>query len=260
MSEYMELMKRIDKKNLPRHVTIIMDGNGRWAQKRNLKRLKGHEKGSKVVKHIVETAARLGIRVLSFYAFSKENWNRPKEEVDALMQLLYKYLLTESDNMIRKGIRLNVIGDLSSLSPVLRKLINEVRQRSHGNSRVNVVIALSYSGRYEILEAVKTIVKNIQKGVIKPADINERVFSKYLFTKNMPDPDLLIRTSGERRISNFMLWQIAYTELYITKTLWPDFTKEEFLKAIINFQKRNRRFGMIEEQIFSQQDKPLGIH
>ncbi|MGC8685056.1 MAG: isoprenyl transferase [bacterium] len=252
MSEYRELLKRLDKKRLPAHVAIIMDGNGRWAQKRHMERVKGHEQGSKVVKSIVETASRLGIKILSLYAFSKENWNRPKKEVDALMRLLYNYLITESDNFIKNGLRLKVIGDINSLSPKLRELITDVSNRSKNNTGTMVIIALSYSGRYEIVEAVKRIAKDVQKGKIEPDMINEEVFSKYLLTSGIPDPDLLIRTSAEKRISNFMLWQIAYTELYITKTLWPDFTKEEFVKAIISFQKRERRFGMTSEQLLSK--------
>ncbi len=258
MSEYSELLKRLDRRDLPQHIAIIMDGNGRWAKKRHLTRVKGHERGSKVVKYIVETAAEIGIKVLSLYAFSKENWNRPKEEVDALMQLLHRYLLTEGNNLIKNGIRLTVIGDLNSLSPKLRELITDVCERSRNNPKTRVVIALSYSGRYEIVEAVKSIIKDVQSGSLDSSVIDEQMFNGYLFTKDIPDPDLLIRTSAEKRISNFMLWQIAYTELYITKTLWPDFTKAEFLKAIINFQKRERRFGMTGDQLITQQIKSHG--
>lgn len=258
MSEYTELLKKLDKKNLPQHIAIIMDGNGRWAKKRHLTRVRGHEQGSKVVKHIVENAAKIGIKVLSLYAFSKENWNRPKEEVDALMKLLHRYLLTEGNSLIKNGIKLTVIGDLNSLSPALRDLIDDVCIRSRNNEKSNVVIALSYSGRYEIVEAARSIAREVQNGRIDPSGIDEQTFSRYLFTRDIPDPDLLIRTSAENRISNFMLWQIAYTELYITRTLWPDFTKEEFLKAIINFQKRERRFGMTGDQLLAQQIKSLG--
>jgi undecaprenyl diphosphate synthase len=254
MSVYNELLKKVDKKNLPDHVAIIMDGNGRWAQKRHMARVKGHEQGSKVVKKIVETASNVGIKVLSLYAFSKENWNRPREEVDALMQLLHRYLIIESANLIKRGVRLSIIGDLKSLSPELRELISDVCIRSKNNTGTRVVIALSYSGRYEIVEAVKTIIKDVQNKRISTDDINEEVFGEYLFTKGIPDPDLLIRTSAEKRISNFMLWQIAYTELYITKTLWPDFTKEEFLRSIISFQKRERRFGMTGDQLIMQKN------
>ncbi len=249
MSIYTELLKGLDKSKLPGHVAIIMDGNGRWAKKRHRARVKGHERGSKVVKHIVEAAARLGIKVLSLYAFSKENWNRPHEEVDALMNLLHKYLLSESGNLIKNGIRIMVIGDLHSLSPTLRALIADVCRRSRNNTGMLAVIALSYGSRYEIVEAVKSIVQDVQAGRLDAGSIDERVFGGYLFTKDIPDPDLLIRTSGEKRVSNFMLWQIAYTELYITKTLWPDFTREELLKAVIDYQKRQRRFGMTGEQI-----------
>ncbi len=258
MSIYNELLKKVDKKNLPAHVAIIMDGNGRWAKKRHLARVQGHEQGSKVVKRIVETASNLGIDVLSLYAFSKENWNRPREEVDALMQLLHRYLLVESNNLIKNGVRLSIIGDLKSLSPKLRELISDVRIRSRNNTGTRVVIALSYSGRYEIVEAVKAVINDVQRKKIAIDDVNEDVFAGYLFTKGLPDPDLLIRTSAEKRISNFMLWQIAYTELYITKTLWPDFTKEEFLKSIISFQKRERRFGMTGDQLILQQNSSRG--
>jgi undecaprenyl diphosphate synthase len=258
MSVYSELLKRVDKKNLPTHVAIIMDGNGRWAQKRHLVRVKGHEQGSKVVKRIVETASNLGVKVLSLYAFSKENWNRPREEVDALMQLLHRYLLVESNNLIKNGVRLSIIGDRKSLSPTLNELISDVCARSEHNTGTRVVIALSYSGRYEIVEAVKAVIKDVQDKKIAPDDIDEELFGNYLFTKDVPDPDLLIRTSAEKRISNFMLWQIAYTELYITKTLWPDFTKEEFLRSIISFQKRERRFGMTDDQLITQKNSSRG--
>ena len=254
MSIYNELLKKVDKNNLPAHVAVIMDGNGRWAKKRHLARVKGHEQGSKVVKRIVETASNLGINVLSLYAFSKENWNRPREEVDALMQLLHRYLLVESDNLIKNGVRLSIIGDLKSLSPTLRELIADVRNRSKNNTGTKVVIALSYSGRYEIVEAVKAVINDVQRKKVSVRDINEELFSGYLFTKGLPDPDLLIRTSAEKRISNFMLWQIAYTELFITKTLWPDFTEEEFLKSIISFQKRERRFGLTGDQLTTRQN------
>ncbi len=258
MSLYNELLKKVDKKNLPSHVAIIMDGNGRWAQKRKLVRVRGHEQGSKVVKRIVETASNLGINVLSLYAFSKENWNRPREEVDALMQLLHHYLLVESRNLIKNGIRLSIIGDLKSLSPKLNALIADVCARSKKNTGTRVVIALSYSGRYEITQAVKGVVRDVQRHRISVDDVDEQMFGQYLFTRGLPDPDLLIRTSAEKRISNFMLWQIAYTELYITKTLWPDFTKEEFLKAIISYQKRERRFGMTGDQLSRRPDSFRG--
>jgi undecaprenyl diphosphate synthase len=258
MPEYRELLNKIDKNNLPRHIAIIMDGNGRWAKKRKLMRVMGHEQGSKVVKHIVETAVKLGIEVLSLYAFSKENWSRPRKEVDALMQLLHRYLLTESDNLINKGIRLTVIGDLNSLSPTLKELIADVCTRSQHNEKARVVIAMSYSGRYEIVQAVRRIADDVRYNHLNPETIDEEMFGRYLFTRDIPDPDLLIRTSAEKRISNFMLWQIAYTELYITKTLWPDFTKEEFVRAIIDFQKRKRRFGMTDDQVVSKQEKQHG--
>ncbi len=249
MLEYKELIKKLNKDNMPRHIAIIMDGNGRWAKKRNLPRIKGHEQGPKVVKRIVDVAGNIGIEVISLYAFSKENWNRPKEEVQGLMRLLERYIIKEGDNIIKNGIKFEVIGDIDSLPQNLKDLINSIRKRSEHNNKLVLIFALSYSGRYEILEAAKAIARDVHNGILNINDVDEAVFSNYLLTKGYPDPDLLIRTSSEKRISNFMLWQIAYTELYITKTLWPDFTKEEFLKAIINFQKRERRFGRTSEQL-----------
>ncbi|MCL4478710.1 MAG: isoprenyl transferase [Deltaproteobacteria bacterium] len=247
--EYKELIKKLNKDNMPRHIAIIMDGNGRWAKKRNLPRIKGHEQGPKVVKRIVDVAGNIGIEVITLYAFSKENWNRPKEEVQGLMRLLERYIIKEGDNIIKMGIKFEVIGDIDSLPQNLKDLINSIRKRSEHNNKLVLIFALSYSGRYEILEAAKAIARDVHNGILNINDVDEAVFSNYLLTKGYPDPDLLIRTSSEKRISNFMLWQIAYTELYITKTLWPDFTKEEFLKAIINFQKRERRFGRTSEQL-----------
>ncbi len=249
MMEYKELIKKLNKDNMPRHIAIIMDGNGRWAKKRNLPRIKGHEQGPKVVKRIVDVAGNIGIEVITLYAFSKENWNRPKEEVQGLMRLLERYIIKEGDNIIKMGIKFEVIGDIDSLPQNLKDLINSIRKRSEHNNKLVLIFALSYSGRYEILEAAKAIARDVHNGILNINDVDEAVFSNYLLTKGYPDPDLLIRTSSEKRISNFMLWQIAYTELYITKTLWPDFTKEEFLKAIINFQKRERRFGRTSEQL-----------
>jgi undecaprenyl diphosphate synthase len=238
-----DLKKLIDPSNLPRHVAIIMDGNGRWAQKRNKSRLEGHKAGAKSVKEIVETAKELGIKFLTLYSFSKENWGRPKKEVNGLMKLLYNYLGSQVKNLMKHNIKLNAIGDLDDLPLYVRKRLREVMEKTRNNDGMVLTLALSYSGRNEILRAVNKVLKEGKK------EITEEEFRKYLDTAGIPDPDLLIRTGGEMRISNFLLYQIAYTEFYITKTFWPDFRKREFYKAIIDYQKRERRFGLTSEQI-----------
>jgi undecaprenyl diphosphate synthase len=238
-----DLKKLIDPSNLPRHVAIIMDGNGRWAQKRNKSRLEGHKAGAKSVKEIVETAKELGIKFLTLYSFSKENWGRPKKEVNALMKLLYNYLGSQVKNLMKHNIKLNAIGDLDDLPLYVRKRLREVMEKTRNNDGMVLTLALSYSGRNEILRAVNKVLKEGKK------EITEEEFRKYLDTAGIPDPDLLIRTGGEMRISNFLLYQIAYTEFYITRTFWPDFRKREFYKAIIDYQKRERRFGLTSEQI-----------
>jgi undecaprenyl diphosphate synthase len=238
-----DLKKLIDHSNLPRHVAIIMDGNGRWAQKRNKSRLEGHKAGAKSVKEIVETAKELGIKFLTLYSFSKENWGRPKKEVNGLMKLLYNYLGSQVKNLMKHNIKLNAIGDLDDLPLYVRKRLREVMEKTRNNDGMVLTLALSYSGRNEILRAVNKVLKERKK------EITDEEFRKYLDTAGIPDPDLLIRTGGEMRISNFLLYQIAYTEFYITRTFWPDFRKREFYKAIIDYQKRERRFGLTSEQI-----------
>lgn len=242
-------MERLDSEKLPRHIAIIMDGNGRWAQKKRLSRIEGHQKGLEAVKEVVEACGEFGISILTLYAFSKENWRRPREEVDELMRLLQRYLLEEREELLEKDIRLNAIGDLKDLpAPILQTLVETVEMTRHKDGLI-LNLALSYGGRSEIVAGVRRVVEAVEKGKISKDDITPESFSKYLFTKDLRDPDLLIRTSGELRISNFLLWQIAYTELYFTKTLWPDFGRQELIKALYEYQTRERRFGLTTSQI-----------
>jgi len=243
------LKDKIIKDKLPVHIAIIMDGNGRWAKRRGNDRIFGHQHAVKAVRETTEAAAELGIRYLTLYTFSKENWNRPKREIDALMSLLMKTLQEETKTLIKNNIRLIVIGELKTLPDKIIRNIEKSVETTSGNTGLTLILALSYSGRWEILEAVRNIAKQITKGNVKPEEITDEFFSSCLITHNIPDPELLIRTSGEYRISNFLLWQIAYSELYFTNTLWPDFKKEDLYKAICSFQKRERRFGMISEQV-----------
>jgi len=238
-----------DKGALPKHVAVIMDGNGRWAQRRGLTRIEGHKEGINSVRAVVEAAGALGIEVLTLYTFSSENWSRPKQEVSALMSLLLTTVRDEVDELNKKNVRLMTIGDLN-LMPVAPRLgvMNTIR-RLQNNTGLLLNLALSYSGRQEIVQAVKKIAMDVKKGVLADSDINEELIGKYLETKIIGDPDLLIRTSGEMRLSNFLLWQLAYTELYITDILWPDFREADFMDAIESFQKRERRFGKVREQI-----------
>lgn len=236
-------MTSIDPKKLPKHVAVIMDGNGRWARKRNLNRIRGHEKGTEALREVVSASREIGIPYLTLYAFSEENWKRPKAEVSALMRLLKKYLRSEYKEMQENGIRLRCIGRINKLPNDTRKILLETIEKTAANKDMTVTVALSYGGQQEILDAVRTIAVKIENGEMRADEITEQVFSDSLYTKDMPDPDLLIRTSGEYRISNFLLWQMAYTEIYVTTTLWPDFKKEEYLAAIAEFQKRERRFG-----------------
>jgi len=238
-----DLKKLIDHSNLPRHIATIMDGNGRWAQKRNKSRIEGHRAGAKSVKEVVETCSKLGIKFLTLYSFSKENWGRPKEEVNALMRLLYTYLGSQYKNLMKHKIKLNAIGNLEALPGYVRKRLKSVMEKTVSNDGMVLTLALSYSGRDEILRAVNKALKEGKK------EVSEEEFRKFLDTSGIPDPDLLIRTGGEMRISNFLLYQIAYTELYITETYWPDFRKDELYRAIIDYQKRERRFGLTSEQI-----------
>ena len=233
------------KESLPKHVAVIMDGNGRWAEKHAFPRVRGHRKGAESVRTIVTLCRELGIGYLTLYAFSEENWKRPPHEVNALMKLLGSFLKRELKEMKENGIRLNVIGRPEKLPATTRKVLQDtIRETSHGSEMV-LTLALSYGGRQEILDAVRTLARKVKNGGMDPADISEDQFSGSLYTSGMPDPDLLIRTSGEYRISNFLLWQISYSEIYITPTLWPDFGEAEFLKALSEYRKRDRRFGAV---------------
>ena len=247
-------MEEIDKGKLPRHIAIIMDGNGRWAKKKNLNRISGHIKGVDAVREIVTACRELGIKVLTLYAFSIENWRRPKDEVTALMGLLKEYLLKEREEMVQNNIRLSAIGRLEDLPLDVQNTLRETMKRTEQCNGMVLNLALSYGGRSEILHAIQGILSDFQKGEVKPEEINLQRFSQYLWTRGIPDPDLLIRTSGEFRISNFLLWQIAYTELYVTETLWPDFDRKELLKAIADYQSRERRFGLTSEQLNGREE------
>ncbi len=243
------IKEKIDLKKVPVHVAIIMDGNGRWAKKRNRERVYGHQEGVNSVKAVVEAAGEIGVKYLTLYAFSSENWARPKEEVEALMSLLVNGIRDELDNIMKQNIRIKVIGDLTRLKPDVRKAVEESVEKTKNNTALTVVIALSYSGRDEIVNAVKHIAQQVKDGKLDIEDIDQELISSNLYTAGIPDPDLLIRTSGEIRISNFLLWQISYTELYFTEILWPDFKKDQFFEAIYNYQQRERRFGKISEQL-----------
>ncbi|MBI2967617.1 MAG: isoprenyl transferase [Bacteroidetes bacterium] len=245
----MEIPSNIDTARLPQHIAIIMDGNGRWAQQRSKPRIFGHKNAVTAVRETVEAAARLGIKYLTLYAFSTENWNRPKSEIDELMELLVDAISRELDSLKKNNIRLVTIGDLGALPGKCAAKIMEAVKITRNNSHMALVVALSYSSRWEIVEAAKKISKEIESGSIKVSDINESLFTKYLATSGIPDPELLIRTSGEYRISNYLLWQIAYTELWFTPVLWPDFRKEHLFNAITEYQARERRFGKTSEQI-----------
>lgn len=245
----MSYKEQIDNSRLPRHIAIIMDGNGRWAKKQGLARMFGHKQGVDTVHNITVAATELGIEYLTLYTFSTENWNRPKEEVDALMTLLVDTIVKETPTLMNNNVRLQTIGDIERLPQATKqKFLACIEQTSH-NTGLTMVIALSYSARWEITEAVRKAVRQAQDGSLRAEDINEQLVSSLMTTKDMPDPDLLIRTSGEYRISNFLLWQLAYSELYFTDCLWPEFTKDEFYKAIIDYQKRERRFGKTGDQV-----------
>ncbi len=239
----------VDPGRLPRHVAIIMDGNGRWAQQHGLGRIEGHKRGKDSVNAVVEAARRAGIEVLSLYAFSTENWSRPKREVSALMALLRRYLRSELKKMMENGIRLRAVGDLDRLPPTLRQELEATVERTSGNADMTVVLAVSYGGREEIVRAARRLAADVAVGKLAPEAIDAERLATELYTAGLPDPDLLIRTSGEMRVSNFFLWQIAYSELYVTETLWPDFGEAEFLAAIREYQGRQRRFGRTGEQV-----------
>lgn len=245
----MSSLKQIDKDRLPRHVAIIMDGNGRWAKEKGKLRVFGHQNGVTAVRDTVEGAVEAGIKYLTLYAFSTENWNRPKLEVMALMELLVATISKETRTLMENGVRLNAIGDLKSLP---EKCYNELQvaiAKTSGNKACTLTLALSYSSRWEITQAARSLAADVSNGKLKPGDISEELFASYLNTAGMPDPELMIRTSGEYRISNYLLWQLAYSELYFTPKLWPDFRREDLFEAIIDYQKRERRFGMTSEQL-----------
>ena len=242
-------MERIDKSNLPKHIAVIMDGNGRWAKKQGARRIFGHQSAIKAVRDISEGSAEIGIKYLTLYAFSTENWKRPKAEIKGLMELLIATIRKETETLIKNNITLKAIGDTESLPPKCQRELSEAIEITSNNSGLTLILALSYSGRWDIVEGIKSLLKDVKNELISEEDINQELFSRYLSTSNIPDPELLIRTSGEMRISNFLLWQLAYTELYVTELLWPDFRKEHLIEAIMSYQKRERRFGKISEQV-----------
>lgn len=243
------LKEQVDLKNLPRHVAIIMDGNGRWAREQGHDRLYGHYHGVESVRSIVEGSAELGIEYLTLYAFSTENWDRPEYEVVGLMELLVNTIQKELEDLHKNNIRLHVIGDLNMLPEYTRRALDNALERTSGNSGMNLIIALSYSGRWELLNAVKNIAHDVQTGAISVENIDQHTLQKYLCTSEFPDPELMIRTSGEYRISNFLLYQLAYAELYFTQVRWPDFRKENLYEALVDFQNRERRFGKTGDQL-----------
>ncbi|MFZ2287153.1 MAG: isoprenyl transferase [Bacteroidales bacterium] len=245
----MTFKDQIDRNRLPGHVAVIMDGNGRWAHRRNRERIFGHHQGVKAVRKTVAAAAELGVKYLTLYAFSTENWNRPDEEVSALMDLMVESINDETRALVEKQISLKVIGDLNRLSARVRDRLHETMRITSGGTSMKLIVALSYSSRWEISEACRRIAVAVREGTLNTGDISEETISANLETSDIPDPELMIRTSGEKRISNFLLWQLAYTELYFTEKLWPDFGKEDFYKAVADFQKRERRYGKTSEQI-----------
>jgi len=243
------MKEKIDPENLPEHIAVIMDGNGRWAKKKGAARVFGHKNAIKAVRDVTEGSAELGVKFLTLYAFSTENWNRPKAEVSALMQLLVSTISAEIKTLMDNEIRLDTIGNTESLPKKAQRELAEAMAKTANNKRMTLVLALSYSGRWDIVNAVKDLLKDKESGQLREEDINQDMFEKYLNTSGMPDPELLIRTSGEQRISNFLLWQMAYTEFYITDTLWPDFRKDNLYEAIVAYQQRERRFGKTSEQV-----------
>ena len=235
----------LDTTKLPAHVAIIMDGNGRWAKKRLLNRIKGHEKGSETVRTVVRTCREIGIRYLTLYAFSTENWQRPRVEVEALMALLREFLHSEQKEMLKNNIRLRVIGQIDRLPPNVRAALEETMTATRDQGAMDLILALSYGARTEIVGMVQALAEKIKGGLIEPEAITAEVVADHLYTRGIPDPDVLIRTSGEMRVSNFLLWQIAYTEIFVTPTLWPDFSRTELLQIINDYQRRERRFGTV---------------
>ena len=242
----------LDNNRIPKHVAVIMDGNGRWAQQKGEMRIFGHTNGVNSVREALTAAGEIGVEYLTLYAFSTENWNRPKEEIAALMDLLVQSIYNEVDELNKNGVRLRTIGDVDILPSSCQTALKDAIERTKNNNRVTLILALSYSSRWEISKAVQKMANQVIKGKLNPDAINEELISSYLSTADYPDPELLIRTSGENRVSNFLMWQMAYTELYFTETLWPDFKKEHFYKAIQDYQSRERRFGKTSEQIFNE--------
>ncbi len=243
------MLDLINKEKLPRHIAIIMDGNGRWAKERGKDRLFGHQHGVISVRDVVEGCVEVGVPYLTLYAFSTENWNRPKQEVQGLMELLVTTIRKEAETLSKNGVRLFVIGDLESLPPYCRQELDEAMELTAANTSLNLILALSYSSKWEIIEATRKIADKVKTGELDSQQIDDAVFSAHLSTAGFPDPELMIRTSGEHRISNFLLYQLAYAELYFTHTHWPDFRKENLFEAILNYQNRERRFGKISEQL-----------
>ncbi|MFP3866722.1 MAG: isoprenyl transferase [Desulfobacteraceae bacterium] len=247
-----ELLQQLDRRRLPQHVAVIMDGNGRWAKLRGFSRLRGHHTGADSAREVVRAAREVGIGYLTLYAFSEENWQRPRSEVQALMTLLKRYLRQELPEMLENGIAFQVIGNISQLPLDVQEEIAATVSATAANQEMTLTLALSYGGRSEIVHAAQAAWKDLQSGRLTVAELTPERFSSYLYTSKFPDPDLLIRTSGEFRLSNFLLWQLAYTELYFTDTLWPDFRRTEFLQALLAYQRRDRRFGLTQEQIEAQ--------
>lgn len=237
------------KNDMPKHLAIIMDGNGRWAERKGKNRIHGHSYGVKAVKETVEEVAQLNIKYLTLYAFSTENWNRPQDEISVLMKLLVNTLRTELEKLLENRIKLNVIGSIQELPDIVQNELEHVVEQTKNNSEMTLTLALSYGGREELTNALKQLAYKVKDDLISPENIDQSIINEHLYTQNLPDVDLLIRTSGEKRISNFLLWQIAYAELYFSKALWPDFTKKHLHKALISYQKRERRFGKTSKQV-----------
>ena len=245
----MSILDKIDKSRSPQHIAIIMDGNGRWAKAKGLERIEGHKKGVEAVREVVEAAVTASVKYLTIYAFSTENWNRPAEEVDALMELMVYAIVQETPDLIRNGIKVKTIGDHERLPEKTREMMNECIEKTAGGENLTVVVAISYSSKWELTDAARKIAHDVSKGILREQDISKKTINNYLTTRNIPDPDLMIRTGGEYRISNFLLWQAAYAEFYFTDTFWPDFGAEELYKAIFDFQQRERRYGKTSEQL-----------
>ena len=242
-------MKRIDRAKLPTHIAIIMDGNGRWAKRHDLQRIEGHRQGAEAVRNVVKSCRKIGIRYLTLYAFSVENWKRPEDEVTALMRLLEDFLISQLPEMLKNNIRLGTIGNIDILPETVKSTLAAALERTSSNDGMVLNLALSYGSRDEIVDAVKRLLDDCKSGVVANDHITKDMISSYLYTADMPDPDLLIRTSGEYRLSNFLLWQAAYTELYFTEILWPDFGEKDLVDVIVEFQKRERRFGLTSDQL-----------